>query len=484
MPHLLIVDDDAAIRETLAEIGRDSGFSVALAASIKDAMIQLERQAPDLVLTDVRLPEGSGMDIFKNAAAASAEVVVMTGHGTVDNAVQALRLGATDYLVKPICMERLNDILTRIAAGAGGDLAGQPFEEPGRFGKMYGASERMRDLYRQLGRVAPTNVTTLVIGESGTGKELAAHAIHELSPRRQRPFIAVNCGAISPNLIESEMFGHERGSFTGADRQHKGYFERADGGTLFLDEVGDLSPAAQVKLLRVLQSGEVERLGDDQTRKVNVRLVAATNVNLPQAIRQGSFRADLYYRLATYPVAIPPLRDRRSDIPLLAQALLGKYEAVYHKKLQGITDRAIRALVDYPWPGNVRELENTMHRALILTPGDTVSAETVRLCLPHWTAEEVAPAVGASPRPPASPLPAPAFVPGIGLPAISAQPAGEIAGSSPARPANMKDLEREHILATLREMGGSRKKAVEKLGISERTLRYKLQQYRDEGYDV
>ena len=287
MPHLLIVDDDDAIRETLAELGRDNGFTVALAASVKDALIQLERQVPDLVLTDVRLPGGSGMDIFKNVATASAEVVVMTGHGTVDNAVQALRLGATDYLVKPICMERLNGILMRIMANAGGELPGTPFEEPGRFGKLYGASAPMRELYRQIGRVAPTDVTVLLVGESGTGKELAAHAVHELSARRQRPFVAVNCGAISPNLIESEMFGHERGSFTGADRQHKGYFERADGGTLFLDEVTEMPLDLQVKLLRVLETGQFMRVGTHREIACDIRIVAATNRNPEQAVQEG-----------------------------------------------------------------------------------------------------------------------------------------------------------------------------------------------------
>ncbi|NMG64802.1 AAA domain-containing protein [Azoarcus indigens] len=233
---------------------------------------------------------------------------------------------------------------------------------------LIGSSPAFEAAFELVRKAAGSAINVLLLGETGVGKEVFARWLHAHSDRADKPFVAINCAAIPHDLIEAELFGVQKGAYTGAQQSRAGRFERADGGTLFLDEVGDLSPAAQVKLLRVLQSGEVERLGDDQTRKVNVRLVAATNVNLPQAIRQGSFRADLYYRLATYPVAIPPLRDRRSDIPLLAQALLGKYEAVYHKKLQGITDRAIRALVDYPWPGNVRELENVIERGVLLAP--------------------------------------------------------------------------------------------------------------------
>lgn len=444
MPHLLIVDDDAAIRETLAEIGRDSGFSVALAASVKDALIQLERQAPDLVLTDVRLPEGSGMDIFKNAAAASAEVVVMTGHGTVDNAVQALRLGATDYLVKPICMDRLNDILARIAAGAGGDLPGMPFEEPGRFGKMYGASGRMLELYRQLGRVAPTNVTTLVIGESGTGKELAAHAIHELSARRQRPFIAVNCGAISPNLIESEMFGHERGSFTGADRQHKGYFERADGGTLFLDEVTEMPLDLQVKLLRVLETGQFMRVGTNREIACDIRIVAATNRNPEQAVQEGKLREDLYYRLSVFPVELPPLRERGDDILLLARRFLEAQNREAGKD-KDFSPSALAVLKQYAWPGNVRELKNFVRRAFIMADGDVLDADML-------------------------------------VPQVS--PAGAARGGQVSVPVGetLAEADRRLILATLERCNGVKKQTAAMLGISPKTLYNRLEEYAAAGY--
>ncbi|WP_447919878.1 sigma-54-dependent transcriptional regulator [Achromobacter aegrifaciens] len=439
MPHLLIVDDDPAIRETLAEVGRENGFSVALAASVKDALIQLERQAPDLVLTDIRLPEGSGMDIFKNEAAASAEVVVMTGHGTVDNAVQALRLGATDYLVKPICMERLNGIFARVAANSGEDLRDAPFEEPGRYGRMYGASAGMQDLYRQIGRVAPTNVTTLLIGESGTGKELAAHAIHELSARRQRPLIAVNCGAISPNLIESEMFGHERGSFTGADRQHKGYFERADGGTLFLDEVTEMPLDLQVKLLRVLETGQFMRVGTNREIACDIRIVAATNRDPEQAVRDGKLREDLYYRLSVFPIKLPALRERGDDILFLANRFLQALNQEAGKDKE-FSPRALDALQQYEWPGNVRELKNYVRRAFIMADSDRLNADML-------------------------------------TPRVS--PAGEGAGGRVSVPVGetLAEADRRLILATLARCNGVKKQAAAVLGISPKTLYNRLEEY-------
>ena len=431
----------------MAEIGRDSGFTVALAASVKDALIQLERQAPDLVLTDVRLPGGSGMDIFKNVAVASAEVVVMTGHGTVDNAVQALRLGATDYLTKPICMDRLNEILARIVANAGGERPGTPFEEPGRFGKMFGSSPPMRELYRQVGRVAPTDVTVLLIGESGTGKELAAHAIHELSRRRQRPFIAVNCGAISPHLIESEMFGHERGSFTGADRQHKGYFERADGGTLFLDEVTEMPLDLQVKLLRVLETGQFMRVGTNREIGCDIRIIAATNRNPEQAVQEGKLREDLYYRLSVFPLELPPLRERGDDIAFLADRFLQaqNQDTGSHKAFSA---RAKTALAQYEWPGNVRELKNFVRRAFIMAESDELDVDLL----------------------------APQVSPGgdMGAGGQITVPVGE----------TLAEADRRLILATLERCKGVKKQAAAVLGISPKTLYNRLEEYAAAGYSL
>lgn len=445
MPHLLVVDDDNAVCAILAEVGRERGYSVAQAGCVKDALIQLNMQPPDLVLADVMLPGGSGMGIFQNAAAAGAEVVVITGHGTMENAVEALRLGACDYLVKPVCMERLESILARVAGSADRGLEGRPFEEEGRFGKMYGISARMRELYRHISRVAPLGLTVLLIGESGTGKELAAHAIHELSPRRQRPFIAVNCGAISPNLIESEMFGHERGSFTGADRQHKGYFERADGGTLFLDEITEMPLDLQVKLLRVLETGRFMRVGTNRELSCDVRIVAATNRNPEQAVEENKLREDLYYRLNVFPLELPPLRDRGEDILFLAERFLQALndEAGSTKTLSAA---ARQTLQEYAWPGNVRELKNFMRRAYILAETDTLEADLLH--------PEISPCAGASRQ-------------------VSV-PVG----------ACLADADRELILATLESCGGVKKQTAAVLGVSPKTLYNRLEEYAAAGYRV
>ncbi|MGA2552860.1 MAG: sigma-54 dependent transcriptional regulator, partial [Burkholderiaceae bacterium] len=277
MPHVLIVDDEPNTRAALAEIAAAEGFTTASAGDLREARIHIVRQAPDVVLTDLRLPDGSGMDLFEDLNRGSVEVILITGHASVESAVDALRLGAADYLVKPINIQRLKSILDRVPRSTDlkaeiGSLRGE-LRRFGRFGKMLGNSEAMQSLYDQIGRVAPTEATVLLIGESGTGKELAAQTIHDLSLRRKQPFLPVNCGAISPNLIESEMFGHERGSFTGADRQHKGYFERANGGTLFLDEITEMPIELQVKLLRVLESGLFMRVGTNREIETDVRVI-------------------------------------------------------------------------------------------------------------------------------------------------------------------------------------------------------------------
>ena len=371
----------------------------------------------------------------------------MTGHGTVDNAVQALRLGATDYLTKPICMDRLNEILARIVANAGGERPGTPFEEPGRFGKMFGSSPPMRELYRQVGRVAPTDVTVLLIGESGTGKELAAHAIHELSRRRQRPFIAVNCGAISPHLIESEMFGHERGSFTGADRQHKGYFERADGGTLFLDEVTEMPLDLQVKLLRVLETGQFMRVGTNREIGCDIRIIAATNRNPEQAVQEGKLREDLYYRLSVFPLELPPLRERGDDIAFLADRFLQaqNQDTGSHKAFSA---RAKTALAQYEWPGNVRELKNFVRRAFIMAESDELDVDLL----------------------------APQVSPGgdMGAGGQITVPVGE----------TLAEADRRLILATLERCKGVKKQAAAVLGISPKTLYNRLEEYAAAGYSL
>src|SRR6185503_3102410 len=320
--------------------------------------------------TDLQLPDGKGVELVADLETRdSTEVVLITGHASVESAVQALRLGASDYMVKPVDVERLRSILRRVPRT--GELRAEIGElreelrKLGRYGHLLGSSTPMQKLYDQLGRVAPTSATVLLIGESGTGKELAAQTIHEMSRRKRAPFLPLNCGAVSPQLIESELFGHEKGSFTGADRQHKGYFERAHGGSLFLDEITEMPQELQVKLLRVLETGQFMRVGTTTPISADVRLIAATNRNPEHAVTEGKLREDLYHRLNVFPIALPPLRERGNDIELLAQHfldLLNKQES----SGKSFAPATLAALYAHGWPGNVRELKNYVQRAYIL----------------------------------------------------------------------------------------------------------------------
>ena len=370
MPHLLIVDDDPEALEWLTELAKAEGFTVSAADSLRNARIHMSRLQPDVLLTDLQLPDGQGTELVHDIEQdSSTELVLITGHATVESAVAALRAGATDYLVKPVDVERLRAILRRVPrAGELRQEIGELRDELrrlGRFGHLLGSSPPMQKLYDQLGRVAPTSATCLLIGESGTGKELASQTIHDLSRRKKSPFLPLNCGAVSPQLIESELFGHEKGSFTGADRQHKGYFERAHGGTLFLDEITEMPQELQVKLLRVLETGTFTRVGTTQPISADVRLIAATNRNPEQAVVDGKLREDLYHRLNVFPVSMPPLRERSTDIELLAQHfldVLNKQESA----AKSFAPAAIAGLYAHSWPGNVRELKNYVQRAFIL----------------------------------------------------------------------------------------------------------------------
>jgi DNA-binding NtrC family response regulator len=326
--------------------------------------------SPDVLLTDLLLPDGQGIDLVEDLESRnSTQVVVMTGHASVESAVEALRAGATDYLVKPIDVERLRGILKRVPKPGQlhaeiGELR-EELRRLGRFGPILGSSPAMQRLYDQLERVSPTSATVLLVGESGTGKELAAQTVHELSRRKRHPFLPLNCGAVSPQLIESELFGHEKGSFTGADRQHRGFFERAHGGTLFLDEITEMTPELQVKLLRVLETGTFMRVGTNEPISTDVRMIAATNRIPEKAVADGKLREDLYHRLNVFPIQLPPLRDRGTDIELLAQHFLEDLN-----KQEGTEKRfspaALAALYAHNWPGNVRELKNYVQRSFIL----------------------------------------------------------------------------------------------------------------------
>lgn len=448
MPHVLIVDDEPNTRAALAEIVAAEGFTTAVAGDLREARIQIVRQAPDAVLTDLKLPDGSGMDLFQDLdPKLSVEVILITGHASVESAVAALRLGAADYLVKPINIQRLKAILDRIPRA--GELKAEigslrdELRRFGRFGRMLGNSSAMQQLYDQVGKVAPTEATVLLIGESGTGKELAAQTIHELSLRRKQPFLPVNCGAISPNLIESEMFGHERGSFTGADRQHKGYFERAHGGTLFLDEITEMPIELQVKLLRVLESGLFMRVGTNREIETDVRVIAATNRNPMEAVAEGKLRADLYHRLNVFPLELPALRERGKDVELIAEDFLEQLNAQHHGKKR-FSPEVLASLNAHRWPGNVRELKNYVQRAYIMASDDLISASVVPLQM--------------SPNAPVAET-------------VVTIPVGM----------SLAEADRHLIFATLEQCGGVKKRAAEVLGISLKTLYNRLEEYAASG---
>ncbi|QYY27929.1 sigma-54 dependent transcriptional regulator [Cupriavidus pinatubonensis] len=447
MSHILIVDDDENACAALAEIVALEGFTASTAGSLREARLQIGWRMPDVILADLRLPDGNGLELFAEVASSGVEIILTTGYASVDSAVEALRSGATDYLVKPINVARLQTVLKRLANTGAlraeiHSLRGE-LRRYGRFGRLLGSSDVMQAVYDQLARVAPTEATVLLIGESGTGKELAMQTVHELSARRRQPFLAVNCGAISPTLIETEMFGHERGSFTGADRQHKGYFERADGGTLFLDEITEMPAELQVKLLRVLETGSFMRVGTNREQHADVRVLAATNRNPEEAVAEGKLRADLFHRLNVFPVELPPLRARGDDVIQIANTMLEQLNAE-----QGTARRfapnVLDSLRQHMWPGNVRELRNFVQRAYIMADDDLITEVQV----PLQAAAAQAPAA-----------------------AMVSVPVGM----------SLADADRQLIFATLEQCAGVKKHAAEILGISLKTLYNRLEDYAARG---
>ncbi len=367
MPHALIVDDDEISRRTLAELIARDGFTTAVASSLADARSRFD-PIPDLVLVDLVLPDGSGIDLLTEPdLPRSSDVVVITGHASVETCVKGMRLGAVDYLTKPLSVPKLQSILARVSMPERAEDA--PAD---RLGELIGASPAMRKLFDEMKRIAPTDATVLVIGESGTGKELVAKTLHELSLRRNGPYLAVNCGAVSPALIESELFGHERGSFTGATRQHVGFFERASGGTLFLDEVTEMPLDLQVRLLRVLESHTVSRIGSTGAIPVDVRVIAATNRDPYDAVKDGKLREDLLYRLQVVPLQVPPLRERAGDITRLTLHFLDLLNR-RGSPIKSFSPAALARMERYDWPGNVRELYNIVQRAYILAEGRAIT---------------------------------------------------------------------------------------------------------------
>ncbi len=380
----LIVEDDASLRKSLETAIRDLGGEPRGVGTARQASDALRESPPHLLIVDISLPDGDGLEILREARQAVPDIdaIVITGSSAIDHAIEALRAGAADYLLKPLRPPQLEAVYQRVAErrrleGELDELRTE-LQETGRLGEMVGRSEAMQTVFESLRKVARTAAPVLISGASGSGKEVAARTIHRLSRRAGKSFVAFNCGAVSPTLIESELFGHERGSFTGADKRRVGYFEEANEGTLFLDEITEMSAELQVRLLRVLEEKSLRRVGGAQEIRVDVRLLSATNRDPEAAMREGKLREDLYYRLNVFPLRLPALRERREDIPFLAEHFLREIDQQEKSGIKQFEPAAIQLLQARDWPGNVRELRNMVHRAYILTEGDTVRQEVVR----------------------------------------------------------------------------------------------------------
>ncbi len=374
---ILVVDDEALVRDIVQKgLSRMGGYDVEVAQSGLEAIEKMERDIFDLVLTDLKMPEMDGLELLKTVKGTRPEmiVVLMTAYGSIETAVEAMKMGANDYITKPV---DFNDLLIRISKAQKESfllrenrLLRMEVKKKFEFNNIIGKSKKMQEVFSLIEKVALGNSTVIIYGGSGTGKELVAKAIHYNSPRVDRPFIPFNCGAIPETLVESELFGHTKGAFTGAIQAKKGLFEEANGGTLFLDEISTILPSVQVKLLRVLQEKELMRVGSTERTKIDVRMIAATNENLEENMRKGKFREDLFYRLHVFPIFLPDLKDRKDDIPLLAYHFLDLYSKEAKKEIKGISKEAMKLLLEYHWPGNVRELENVIARAVIMTDQD------------------------------------------------------------------------------------------------------------------
>jgi DNA-binding NtrC family response regulator len=381
--RILLVEDEDKLRRALELHLRSLGFEVTVAPSAEDALSAIDRS--DLVLSDLRLPGMDGVEFLSRIRLTNSvsPVILMTAYGTVESAVDAMRKGASDFLTKPFSLDHLTSVIERaLEMRALRDENRKLREELGKrydLENIIGRSEPMQEVFQLVMRVAAAKSTVLIAGESGVGKDLIARAIHYHSPRRERPFVKINCTAIPENLMESELFGYDKGAFTGANTAKPGKFEEANTGTVFLDEIGDVTPAVQVKLLRILQEREFERLGSNKTIGIDVRVIAATNQDLRVALEQGTFREDLFYRLNVVPINVPPLRKRKEDIPYLAQYFLNKFARESARQMDGLTDDALRLLESHYWPGNVRELENVIERAVVLARSSRLTPEDIRL---------------------------------------------------------------------------------------------------------
>jgi DNA-binding NtrC family response regulator len=460
--RMLFADDEQSLQELMrAELPR-LGIDLTVCGDGKAAVKALEKNIFDLALLDIRMPGLTGVEVLQQikAVSPSTEVILLTGHASLETAVEALRYGAFDYITKPCKLAELEVLLRRVAEKR--DLVNQNFALARRVEAaegptiLVGKSNEMGSVQRLIDRIAPTESTVLILGETGTGKELAARAIWQQSLRKDKPFIPVNCGALSENLAESELFGHRKGAFTGADRDHKGLFEVAGGGTVFLDEMGELSKNIQVKLLRFLESRELRRVGETEPFRVDARVICATNRDLRQMIREDIFREDLYFRLNTFEVHLPALRERRSDIPDLATHLLARAARRPVAQVAGLlSPEAIDTLLEHDWPGNVRELANVMEHAFIIGGGGRIVPEH----LPHHVRDKLRPTVP------------------LTRPMSRAEPVA-VAASTEAR--TLREVEMEHMLKVLEKHGGNKPAAAAELGISLKTLYNRLNQMQEE----
>ncbi len=448
--QILIVDDEKAQSEILEGFLVKQGYGAISAEDGQRALEKFRNGAFDLVLTDYRMPGMDGIQLLREVRRLNPEatVVIMTAYGTVGTAVAAMKEGAYDYLMKPIDLDELLLLIQRIEreirlGQENRDLKEQ-LREKFKVEFIVSASRQMEEALNMVGRVSQSPATILILGESGTGKELIARAIHYSSPRAEKPFVKVNCASLPENLLESELFGHEKGAFTGAIARRIGRFEQADQGSVVLDEIGDLSPSLQMKLLRFLQEKEFERLGSNRTMKSDVRVIAATNRNLEEGIKKGTFREDLYYRLNVVTISLPPLRERKEDIPLLVEHFLKQYNRENKKNVTSLSKEVKDLLMRYEYPGNIRELENIIERAVVLCRGDTLTTQELPLNLKDSKVEA----------------------------------ALERAGERRSLPGTLEEIERQLISQALGKSGGVQTKAADELGISERVLRYKMKKYR------
>jgi DNA-binding NtrC family response regulator len=446
--RVLIVEDDAAARAGLEQLVKSWGFIAESAGDGEEALEKVTSFRPAIVITDMVMPRMDGLALLRALQQQGADVttLLLTAQGTVETAVEAMKEGAYDYLTKPVDLKRLkillDKIVERLETVREVKSLRRQLREHGNFGSLIGSAPEMRKLYQIIEQAAPTGASVLIMGESGTGKELVAQTIHHLSPRAAFPFIAINCAAIPETLLESEIFGHEKGAFTGASDRRQGCFEMADHGTLFLDEIGEMAPATQVKLLRVLQERTFRRLGGRQEQSVDVRVIAATNIDPAEAVQKGTLREDLYYRLNVFAMKLPPLRDRKEDLPLLIQSFINEFNTRNQRSIAGVDHEAMRMLEHYQWPGNVRELRNVIERATILAPG------------PFIEATHLPPVVTHEPGP---------------------EPQAQVA-LGPGT--TVEEAERRLIMMTLQHTRDNKTRAAEILGISLKTLHNKLNKLR------